>query len=86
MRPLAKAFKEQTKIATAPNSKTLQLVLKEGLLPLQKKLDGYLTLDNYSEVITGGISVGSRSRLLYRKRALRIRTLELEQQLIPTQT
>lgn len=74
---LAKAFREEARRGVAADPATIAFVRSDGLVPLLEKLDDYLRLDRYRQLVTGPLSLGSRSRLLYRKQRLRGRTMEL---------
>lgn len=75
---LAKAFREQARSGDAADPTTIAFVHRDGLVPLLDKLDDYLRLEQYRQLVTGPLSLGSRSRLLYRKQRLRARIRELD--------
>ena len=75
---LAKAFREQAKSGDAVDPATIAFVHRDGLVPLLEKLEDYVRLEQYRQLVTGPLSLGSRGRLLYRMRRLRDRTRELD--------
>ncbi len=68
---LAKAFREQAESNIDVDRNTIQVVVKEGLLPLQESIRNYSQIGDYKEVVTGGLSVASRVRLARRNQKLR---------------
>lgn len=75
---LAKAFKEEASSHNIPSKAVMETVVGQGLKPLLKTLDEYLTLDQYSEIATGNLSVSGRTRLYYRFRKLSKKTKQAD--------
>jgi hypothetical protein len=75
---LGKAFKEQARVGTPPDNATMKVVIREGLLPLMASLAEYLQSKGYRQIVTGNLSIGSRTRIFLRKRKLDSRIAEAE--------
>jgi hypothetical protein len=75
---LAKAFKEEASSHNIPSKAVMEKVVGQDLKPLLKTLDEYLTLDQYSEIATGNLSVSGRTRLYYRFRKLSKKTKQAD--------
>lgn len=75
---LGKAFKEQSCEDNTTDKDVMNVVIEEGLLPLKESLEEYLQIKKYKHIVTGGLSVGGRTRLFLRKRKIESRILEAQ--------
>jgi hypothetical protein len=75
---LGKAFKEQAKVGTSPDNATMKVVIREGLLPLMASLAECLQIKSSKHIVTGSLAIGSRTRIILRKRKLDARITEAE--------